>query len=216
MKTILLSLLLPVLSVFAQDSTGQQRISSPRTNVSYPHSAFTNTAASDVSLTNGLGQAFSLNQLAEQLGALKTKVEQTLPVLSAFNTHFATNTPGAAQSQELATAIGSVLGRALGRNSNQTASASSGGISPGLSNFVQVLNGLGTTNSAGTGQVMLDPSTLSQLQTLESDLRPIAVILQNLRLGTNASGIGGPPWLPSSVGTQPVSPSGSNATPTGR
>lgn len=215
MKTILLSLLVPVLSAFAQEPSVPQRISSPRTNLSSSNSSITNTALPDVTLTNGLGQAISLSQLAGQLSALKTEVEQTLPVLSALNSHFATNTPGTAQGQELATAIASVLGRAFGKSSNQTASASSGGLSPGLSNFVQVLNGMVTTNSGGTGQMTLDPNTLSQLQALESDLRPIAVILKNLRVGTNATTTGGPLGIPN-IGAQPSEPSSSNVTPTGR
>jgi hypothetical protein len=193
----------------AQVNPGQQRISSP------PPGALNSTAtnlpgSTSITATNQTGQTYALGDLTGQLTSLKTAVEQTLPALTAFNSRFANANAGSSRGEELANAISGVLSRALNKNSNQNSSASG----TGFTNFTQALNGLITTNStASSGATNLNPATLSQLRTLQTQLTPVLATLQNLNLreSTNA--------VPNVQGSGPAYSGGATApgaTPTGR
>src|ERR1051326_1495914 len=105
-RMLLWTAVLAVSSAVAQTPIGQQRISSP---------APTNSIAAETnqfggaSITNQTGATYALNELAGQLGNLRTAVEQTMPALAAFNAQFATNNVASSGSQELAGAISGVL-----------------------------------------------------------------------------------------------------------
>ncbi len=208
-----LIVLLAALSAYSQVSPEQQRISSTPPSVAGPGTSNTSSAGA-ILATNQSGQFISASEMTTQLASLRTAVEQTLPVLSAFNSGFATSQSGTLSSQELSTGISNLLASALGRGSNHNAAAGSGKWSSGLTNFASVVNGLIKTNAStnNADAVSIDPSTLGQLQTLQANLNAVEAILQNLRIGSNAIGSGETgPSAASQPGTPPASP-----LPTGR
>jgi len=199
MKTTFLALVLCALSsAYSQVPINQQRISAPPgSTVPGATNALVNPTPG---ITNQFAQTNSASDLANQLTALNTAVQQTLPSLSAFNAQVASSSRGG----QLANAISGVLSGALHHGTNHNATAGTGGIT----NIEQALNSLLTTNTNNPAAASLDAQTISQLRQLQTDLTPIASLLQSLHIGTNSvSGQGVP--------SQPVVPSAPSA-PTGR
>jgi hypothetical protein len=137
-------------------------------------------SASNITITNQTGATFSVTDLARQLQTLKASVEQTLPMLTAFNNRFSpANTSSG--SQGLAGTISRLFSG--GKNNAQGQNQSSSEVS----NVVAILHSLLSTNSVGA-PVAFNPNTLNQLQTLQRALQPTVPILQNL---TSSSGTAG-------------------------
>lgn len=202
MKATLFAFLCTLIAAYSQVPINQQRISAA------PWSTASNAPGITApGVTNQFGQSYSANELADRLAALNVAVQQTLPALSAFNAQVA----GTSRSGQLANAISGVLSGALHHGSNQNASASSGAY--GITNFAQALNGLLNTNTNNPGSSTVDSATVSQLRQLQSDLSPVASILQTLHIGTNS--VPGITTPGQGVSSQPVVPSTPSA-PTGR
>jgi hypothetical protein len=201
MKKILSISALVVISALgqAQFATNSNPPSIPQTSQSIPNQ----TNASQLSFTNRSGQVFSAEQLTTQLQQLRTVVDQTLPVLSAFNEEFATN--AAADNASLPNRIGSILSGIMTRTNS-----TSGQSSTGLTNAIAILNGLLNTNAPGS--VTMNPNTLNQLVTLQNNLQPIPGILQALN-------VGGAPSTPKPsdvISSRSADRTNQGVTPTGR
>ena len=210
MKTTLLGLILCALtSAYSQVPLNQQRISAaPWSTAPGPTNA---SAISAPGITNQFGQAYSATELANQLTALNAAVQQTLPALAAFNAQVAS--AGTSRGGQLANAISGVLSGALHHGTNQNGTATSSGY--GITNVTQALNGLLSTNTNANNPAAasVDSQTISQLRQLQTDLAPVASLLQALHFGTNS--VSGMTYPGQSVGSQPVVPSAPSA-PTGR
>lgn len=128
--------------------------------------------SSVVGSTNG---APSVDQLAIQLQSLRSSVEQTLPVLTAFNQQAGAT----ASTNGLGGALSGLISGIFGKNSNSASSATSG---QRLTNVLSALGALVSTNSQGT--VSIDSATLQNLAALEKDLQPVAQVMRNLNLGS--------------------------------
>src|SRR5712675_347224 len=98
MKKIILLLALTPVALFAQNQTtpsgsiyrNPSRNASTNDSISAAASANRSTAttssgSSGLILTNKQGQTFPVEDLATELRTLRTTVEQTMPMLSAFN-----------------------------------------------------------------------------------------------------------------------------------
>lgn len=135
--------------------------------------------AGNVTFTNQAGSAVSISDLANQLQNLKAAVQQTLPVLNAFNSRYAAaGTSG--------NGIAGALSGFLHGNGNQSQSQSGSEVS----NVLSVLHGLLTTNST-TAPTSVNPNTLTQLQVLQRDLAPTLPILNSLTAGSGGFGQSG-------------------------
>jgi len=145
------------------------------------------------------GQSFSAEQLAAQLQSLRSIVEQTLPVLGAFNQNYSNSLGG---NQSIGGAISGLLSGALNKN-QQSSSASAAHSSLSVSNVLASLQNLVSTNRTSSAPV--SPNTLRDLVTLQNELHLVLSSLQNLNVGN----------LPGNQFAQPSS--GTNTlTPTGR
>ena len=73
-----------VVSVRAQtaSSSTPTTVNQPRANY---NSQLNTSTGSSITFSNSNGQTFTVDQLANQLKALRTAVDQTLPTLTAFN-----------------------------------------------------------------------------------------------------------------------------------
>jgi len=132
----------------------------------------------DLSFTNRAGTVFSADQLAAQLQNLRSAVDQTLPVLTAFNETFS-NANG---SQTLSGTLSGLLSGALNRNAGQSTNAS-GQTSSQLTNLLAGVQRLLTTNS--TRSASINANTLRDLAGLQGQLQPVESTLQSL----NVSGV---------------------------
>ena len=128
--------------------------------------ANTPLGGSSVTFTNTSGQAFTVEQLATQLRNLRAAVDQTLPMLTAFNQNAANGA-----SQGLAGRLEGLVSNALNRN----------GGSPAMTNLLSSLRGMLGTQS-GTTQAT-DAKTAQDLVTLQNDLQPIPSLLQGMNVG---------------------------------
>jgi hypothetical protein len=138
------------------------------------------SAAGVLSFTNQSGTVYSLDELDQQLRNLQTTVERTLPLLTAFNTTYPTNSSGGT-----AGALGDLLGRVFHKNkedSQESSKTSSQHFS--ATNVLGVLQGLMNTNKTST-TTALNPDTLAQLHTLQKSLEPVLPLLQSLNSGGN-------------------------------
>ena len=146
------------------------------------------------------GQSFSVEQLAAQLQSLRSSVEQTLPVLGAFNQNYSNSLGGGNQS--IGGAISGLLSGALNKT-QQSTSAPAAHNSLSVSNVLVALQNLVSTNRTSSAPV--NPNTLRDLATLQNELQPVLVILQNLNVGN----------LPGNQFAQPSNVT-NTLTPTGR
>ncbi len=151
----------------------------------------TNLAANsngNITLTNTAGGAFTVEQLGSQIQSLRTMVEQTLPMLTAFNERYAASQPGAT--------LGRTIQNIFSGNKNQQGGRTAG------TEITNVLAALGALVSTNQNQ-SVSPNTLQDLATLQKDLQPVQQVLQNLSFTTSGT-------------NQTVAPSGGVPSPTGR
>lgn len=161
----------------------------------------------NVTFTNSSGQSYTMPQLAGQLQNLRAAVEDSLPLLSAFNETFS-NTLSGSQGT-LASAIFGIFSGNRNSASQEQGNATNANSSR-LGNLLGALQGiLGNTNAPTTA---LNTNTVHDLVALENELQPVASILRSLNLqpaantaisGSPGNRIGFPP---------PAAP----PTPTGR
>ncbi len=143
------------------------------------------SAGNNLTLTNGAGGAFSVEQLGSQLQALRATVDQTLPMLSAFNQRYSAAQPG------------STLGRAV-QNIFSGNKSQQGGNTAGqeITNVLAALGALVNTNNQN-----VSATTLKDLATLEKDLQPVEQVLRSLSFtGTTNQGYGAPVSVPLPTG----------------
>jgi hypothetical protein len=129
-----------------------------------------------VTFTNKTGTAFSVEQLANQLKTLQTSIDQTLPVLTAFNENFVSGADGATIGGALSNLVTSVL-----RKNN---TPSSGQIPAAVTSLIAAMRGQGNA-----GATSVPANATKDLVTLQNDLQPIPGLLQDL----NPSGTGANP-----------------------
>lgn len=158
-----------------------------------------------LTFTNSSGQSFTVDQLAAQLRNLRAVVDQTLPLLTAFNQSAAATS----SSQGLAGRLEGLVSGALSRN---------GAGSPTVANLLTSLRGmLGTTNTTAPGT---DAKTAQDLATLQNDLQPIPSLLQSMNVGSgSSSSMPNPSQVisaPANAGYNATNAPGTAPTPTGR
>lgn len=197
----LLSLVLAPAAVLAQTTTTTPG-AAPQT---YPNRGFANTNQAGVgglSFSNGAGQNFTPEELASQLQNLRAAIDQTLPILSAFNQHASNSiAPG---RQTVTGALSGIVSDALRRNrvgQGNTAGQSSFG----SSNLLSILHSLVNTNS--TGAFGASPSNAQDLIALQSNLESAGTLLQRLNVSPNPNPMATP---------SPQPYPGGNLSPTGR
>src|SRR3954471_24145982 len=130
MKTIALNfaLLSTVLSLTAypqnqptQSATGTRSFSDSSTTNTPTSAAVTTTAsataAGGLTFTNKQGQNFSVDQLANELKTLRSTIDQTMPMLLAFNESYSNNI---SSDGTLTGKISGLLSGALKRNESAT------------------------------------------------------------------------------------------------
>ena len=149
------------------------------------------------------GQSFSVDQLAAQLQTLRSAVEQTLPVLAAFNQNYSNSLSGGSQS--IGGAISGLLSGALNRNSQNT-SAPVAHNSFSVTNVVAALENLVNTNRSGSAPV--NPNTLRDLVALQNDLQPVLSLLQNLNVGSTPANQFARPYNVTPLTTNTLTPTG--------
>ena len=195
--------ILTAVSVLAQtDPTQPSQTYSPQNysiNTNQPE-------ARGMTFSNRSGQNFTPEDLASQLQNLRTVVEQTLPILSAFNEQSSNAT--SAGTQSVGGALSGIVSDVLHRNrsTGQENVASQGSLR--ASNLLAILHGLLNTNSTSTATA--SPANPQDLISLENDLRPVASLLQRLNVSGNSNFVNAPSYQRST--TYP----GANPTPTGR
>lgn len=158
--------------------------------------------------SNRVGQTFSANDLASQLQNLRSSVDQTLPLLSAFNENYSNSVTG--NRQTVGRALSGIVSGVLERN--QPAGQNNGGNQSalGATNLLALLHGLLSTNT--TGAVSAAPSNAEDLKVLETDLQSVVAVLQRL----NVSPAPNQYSAPYNNGAVPMPNPNPSLTPTGR
>jgi hypothetical protein len=171
-RILFLVTMLCISNVFAQTSATDV-ISRP---------AETNALGSpSLTFTNPSGGSFSVADLENNLANLNATIEQTLPLLAAFNT----NSSSTAPSGTLGGVLSKVLTGEGNQNANPSESPSKG--SKVTSNLVGILRGiLTTTNTSG---VQVSANTAAQLQMLQQQLESSRTILAALNFTNSAGGL---------------------------
>ncbi len=186
MKTLMIAILTASISAFAQ-SPPPGTISHPSDSSIGTNSSVTSPTAeisgSGMTFTNTSGQTFSIEQLANQLSSLRSAVDQTLPVLIAFNESYSNSATG---TQTVAGKLSNLLSGALNRNSSSTSSTNqaNGQWNNLLGGLQKLLNRNSNTNSE-----TFNPTTVRDLGTLQTELQPVASTLQTLNVTSNTNGI---------------------------
>jgi hypothetical protein len=159
--------------------------------------------AGGVLFSNRVGQTYSAQDLAFQLQNLRNVVDQTLPILSAFNESYSNSNNGGHQT--IGGALSGIVSDVLHRNQNQTQNStpSTTGQSLSTSNLLSALQGLlhkNSSTSTSTTMATPDPQDLISLQT---DLQPVITVLQRLNVLANSNQIVTPypnPTIPTPTG----------------
>jgi hypothetical protein len=196
----ILSLVLGAVSVFAQNNTVGQRQPSNYNNQPANAGTYTNNVNASapinvpqgVTFTNSTGTAYSVEQLANQLRTLQTSIDQTLPVLIAFNQNFISGADSATVGGALSNLVTSVL-----RKNN---AASSGQIPGAVTSLIAAMRG------QGNGTISVPANANRDLVTLQNALQPIPGLLQDL----NPSGA---TPNPSQIISSPANAAATNGVP---
>jgi len=194
------------ISAWAQTTPGSAS-QSPASSTSSASQAGTG----GLTFTNRAGATFSVDQLASQLRNLRSAVEQSLPVLTAFNENLAATN---ASNRGLTGTLSDLASGVLRKNSTQSTSGSPDQTSSRWSEAVTVLRGLLTTNNAAGGvnaSSAPNANTLRELATLQKNLESLIPLLQDLNGGTGFGGTG-----PSQVISSPGGTTNRVLSPTGR
>ncbi|HZR21170.1 MAG TPA: hypothetical protein VFE51_28065 [Verrucomicrobiae bacterium] len=160
----------------------------PRNNPQAPayNANQTQIEAGGVLFSNRLGQTFSAQDLAAQLQNLRNAVDQTVPILSAFNETYSNSNSGGHQT------VGSTLSGIVSDvfHRNQGSAQTSANESPTTSNLLSVLHGLLNKNSTATTPAAApNPQDLLSLQ---SDLQPVVSVLQRLNVQSTSNQLAAP------------------------
>ncbi len=166
-------------------------ISSGSTNATISTAGTNYSSNNSLTLTNSAGGSFSVEQLGSQIQALRTTVEQTLPMLSAFNERYSAAQPGSR--------LGQAIQNIFSGNKNQ-AQGSSSTAGQEITNVLAALGSLVSTNGQGQN---VSPNTLRDLVTLQKDLQPVQQTLQSLSFTSSST-------------NQTSIPTGGVPSPTGR
>jgi len=151
----------------------------PQGVISHSPAATNELGNASVTFTNRSGATYSADQLAAQLQNLRTVVDRSLPLLTAY-----TETVSNAATTGNRTVVGTIseiLAGALNRNAqNQPSSQSNtqGG-------FARTLQGLLGTNA--TTRATANPIALHDLGALQSELQSVESILQRLNVGSSTN-----------------------------
>jgi hypothetical protein len=134
---------------------------------------------SNLTFTNPMGGSYSADEFAVQLQNLRTSIEQTLPLLTAFtqtysNTAPGTNMPPGGKKSVTGEASGYLSGL-LQKGATNAALGSAG------TNAITKLEGLLGTNAPGSTGTNAD--TMQDLIELQNHLLPSLAILQRLNVG---------------------------------
>ena len=165
--------------------TGWAQLSPPGTISSAPRVETTQQSESYITFTNRSGASFSTADLGTQLQQLRTLVDQTLPVLSAY-TETVSNTAGTG-SHTIGGAVTDILSGVLNRQGNQQAGSATGTHMFSSTNVINVLQGLLTTNSTGSSSV--NKTALKDFADVQNALQALNATLQRLNItGTNSAG----------------------------
>ena len=190
-------------SLFAQYPPAQV----PQT---YPYPGYANNnprGRVGFTFTNRVGQVFSPEDLAVQLQNLRAVVDQTLPILSAFNEQYSNSVTAGGQNAR--GALSGIVTDALHRNQTQTPAQANGNLNAlAATNLLSILPGLLSTNS--TGAVGASPGNVQDLVALQNQLQSVEPLLQRLNGGPVSSQCATPYYN----GPQPNP--GGNLSPTGR
>lgn len=176
-----------------------------QTPPTYPHPGFANTNQAGVgglTFSNGAGQNFTPEELATQLQNLRAAIDQTMPILSAFNEHASNSIPSGRQT--VTGALSGIVSDALRRN-NAGQGSTTGQTSFGSSNLLAILHSLVNTNS--TGAFGASPSNAQDLIALQNSLQSAGAILQRLNVSPSPNPLAAP---------SPQPYPGGNLSPTGR
>jgi hypothetical protein len=176
-------------SVLAQNSGGTAQGQPPPGTISSPSTnngnGLSNTMGGNSTLTNSSGWAFTVEELGAQLQALRSAVDQTLPMLTSFNERYSAGQPGSK--------LGQAIQNIFSGNKNQGSTRMAG---QEITNVLSALGSLVSTNG-NQGTAAVNPNTFRDLETLQKDLQPVAQVLQNLSFtaGTNqtTAPVGGVP-----------------------
>jgi hypothetical protein len=165
---------------------GWAQVSPPGTISSAPRVGTTQQPESSGTFTNRSGASFSTAELASQLQQLRTLVDQTLPVLSAY-TETVSNTAGTG-NHTLGGAVTDILSGVLNRQGNQQAGGATGNHVFSSTNVVNVLQGLLTTNSTGSSSG--NKAALKDFADMQNQLQALNATLQRLNITgtTNSAG----------------------------
>ena len=197
------SAILTAVSVLAQtDPTQPSQTYSPQN-----YSSNTNQAeARGMTFSNRSGQNFTPQDLASQLQNLRSVVDQTLPILSAFNEQSSNSMANG--SQGVGGALSGIVSDVLHRNRGTGQENTAGQGSLHASNLLSILHGLLSTNSTSTASS--SPANPQDLISLENDLRPVASLLDRLNVSGNSNFVNAP------YNQRSTAYPGANPTPTGR
>jgi hypothetical protein len=171
------------------DNNQPRRYGTPQTGgfqTQTPASSSDQSQAGGVLFSNRLGQTFSAQDLAAQLQNLRSAIDQTVPILSAFNETYSNSNNGGHQT--VGSALSGIVSDVLHRNQGST--QTSANASPTTSNLLSVLHGLLNKNSTTTPQTAApNPQDLLSLQ---SDLQPVVSVLQRLNVEGTSNQLAAP------------------------
>jgi hypothetical protein len=154
--------------------------SSPQAYSGQAYANYTNPLASGGStFSNRLGQSFSTESLVAQLQNLRSVVDQTLPLIAAFNESYS-NSAAPATRPTVGGALSGIVSDVLRRNESNQQGYSGAQNTFGTTNLLTVLRGLLTTNANGTAGA--PPANAQDLLALQASLQPVAAILQRLNV----------------------------------
>lgn len=151
-------------------------------NQAYPYRGYQNQntnqfGAGQPAFSNGAGQTFTPAQLAAQLQNLRSVIDQTVPILSAFNQQYSNSLTGSQQGirGELSGIVSDVFHRNQPAGQNYAV-----GNAFSSTNLLAALSSLLNRNS--TGATGANPADAQDLITLQNDLQPVESILQQLNV----------------------------------
>jgi len=200
-------------SALAQTQTSSSQV--PQTQPAYVNNSSGQLGSGGLSFSNHLGQIFSADDLAGKLQNLRAAIDETLPVLAAFNDHFSNSVTKSQQT--IGGTLSDIVSDVLHKNQStgQTAQPATTTQSTfSTSNILSVLNGLLNKNSSATSASITNQASSQDLISLQRDLQPALADLQRLNVGPSIS----PTSTPNPTGNIPEQqqyPNGS-LTPTGR
>jgi hypothetical protein len=122
-----------------------------------------------------------VEQLADELKTLRSTIEQTMPMLSAFNEAYSNSASG---DRSIGGKLSGLLSGALNRNQNTNNASDQG--SGKYGNLVNALEGVLSENN-NSKSTPLSANTIRELESLQAQLQPVSSTLQNLKVDVGSS-----------------------------